>query len=310
MKRFRAVFLSLSLVLLSHLLLPFAFIMQLAQVPAHDLLVWLLALFIAAGYVAYIFIVGAWSWFGTPARYAWPVLLALIASITFPAVRGEVRIAALLAPDPIIALLVGSCFSVLLVFSLRGRRMNDKALELAFPLRGGVFCVGQGGNSMLLNAHTRSPSQRYALDLLKVSRAGLRAHGLYPADPARYASFGAEVVSPCEGMVAAAVDGCEDFSPPERDPEHRAGNFVALECERATIYLAHLMKGSLRVKAGDRVSAGQLLGRVGNSGNTTEPHLHIHAEEGPYPGQFSGQPGIPVRFHGRFLVRNDHVRLP
>jgi len=111
-------------------------------------------------------------------------------------------------------------------------------------------------------------------------------------------------------VVAAAVDGFTDFSPPGRDPENRAGNHVALECEGATIYLAHLMRGSVCAKVGERVRAGQVLGRVGNSGNTTEPHLHIHAETGPYPGKFPGMPGVPIRFGGQFLVRNDRVKAP
>jgi murein DD-endopeptidase MepM/ murein hydrolase activator NlpD len=115
-------------------------------------------------------------------------------------------------------------------------------------------------------------------------------------------------MSPCDGIVAAAEDGFLDYSPPEQDPEHRAGNYIAIEYNGATIYLAHLMKGSVCVKPGDHICKGQVLGCVGNSGNTTEPHLHIHAEEGLYAGQFSGKPGIPIRFNGKFLVRNDHVK--
>jgi murein DD-endopeptidase MepM/ murein hydrolase activator NlpD len=159
-----------------------------------------------------------------------------------------------------------------------------------------------------VNNHVVSASQRYALDILKLNSVGLRARGFYPADLERYAIFGVEVVSPCDGLVAAAEDGFADYSPPERDPEHRAGNYIAIEYDGATIYLAHLMKGSICVKSGDRVCKGQVLGRVGNSGNTTEPHLHIHVEEGLYSGQFSGKRGIPIRFNGKFLVRNDRVK--
>jgi hypothetical protein len=183
------------------------------------------------------------------------------------------------------------------------------ALELSFPLRGGTYIIAQGGNTKLINIHGVSPSQRYALDILKLNSVGVRARGLYPSDPKRYAIFGAEVVSPCDGVVAIAMDGFEDYSPPERNPQHRAGNYIALECNGATIYLAHLMKGSICVKSGDRVTIGKVLGRVGNSGNTTEPHLHIHAEEGLYPGQFSGKRAIPIRFNGKFLVRNDQVKV-
>jgi len=161
-----------------------------------------------------------------------------------------------------------------------------------------------------VNYHAVNAAQHYALDILMLNAAGLRARGLYPRALERYAIFGAEVVSPCDGRVAAAVDGLPDLLPPERDGANRAGNHVALEWHGATIYLAHLMRGSVSVRAGETVRAGQLLGRVGNSGNTTEPHLHIHAEEGPYPGRFSGSPALPLRFAGRFLVRNDRVVAP
>lgn len=214
------------------------------------------------------------------------------------------------AIDHIISFCVGSIFSVMLVPALLARNIRTPALGLAFPLYRGTYVVGQGGNSRLVNIHAVSPSQRYALDILKLNAAGFRARGLYPADPQRYAIYGMEVVSPCNGVVAAAEDGLADLSPPERDPEHRAGNYVAIETNVATIYLAHLKNGSLCVSPGECVLKGQVVACVGNSGNTTEPHLHIHAEEGPYPGQFSGRRGIPMRFNGRFLIRNDLVKVP
>jgi hypothetical protein len=109
------------------------------------------------------------------------------------------------------------------------------------------------------------------------------------------------------GPVVPAVDEFSDLPPPRRDPAHPAGNHVAIESSGVTIYLAHLRRDSVAVRAGDRVRAGETVGRVGNSGNTTEPHLHIHAEKGPCPGRFSGQPALPLTFGGRFLVRNDQV---
>jgi murein DD-endopeptidase MepM/ murein hydrolase activator NlpD len=61
-----------------------------------------------------------------------------------------------------------------------------------------------------------------------------------------------------------------------------------------------MQQGSVAVAEGDVVREGQLLGTVGNSGNTSEPHLHIHAEK-------DGE-GVPIRFGGRFLVRNNLMR--
>jgi murein DD-endopeptidase MepM/ murein hydrolase activator NlpD len=68
------------------------------------------------------------------------------------------------------------------------------------------------------------------------------------------------------------------------------------------------MKGSVLVRPGDRVQAGQPLACVGNSGNTTEPHLHIHAKRGDKPDSILDGEGMPMRFGGRWLIRNSVVR--
>ena len=295
------------LVLTGHIVFPLIFISQVRNIPQNDLLAWLLSLYVAVSYVAFIIVVGAWSWFGRITRFALPALLVVAAIATYPVHHPDIRVATLLAIEPIVSLCVGTVFSIQLARALLGRTLNTPGIAPTFPLHGGTYYIAQGGSAHIMNIHWNSPSQRYALDVLKLNKLGLRASGLYPADAGRYAIFGAEVLSPCNGVVAAAEDGFVDLSPPERDSEHRAGNYVAIESDGATIYLAHLMKESICVRPGERVYAGQVLGRVGNSGNTTEPHLHVHAEEGSYPGHFSGNRGIPMRFNGRFLVRNDRV---
>jgi septal ring factor EnvC (AmiA/AmiB activator) len=75
---------------------------------------------------------------------------------------------------------------------------------------------------------------------------------------------------------------------------------VIVRCGTANVTLAHLQKGSVVARPNTTIAAGAILGRVGNSGNTTEPHLHIHAE--------SNALGVPARFDGRWLVRNAIVR--
>ncbi len=309
-QRVRKIGLFLSLVLLGHILCPLLFISQLLQTPHNNIIAWALSLYKAGSYVGLLYIIGAWGWFGSLARLSFPVLLALAAFFSYPSEHAGIVFSALVAPDPIISLCVGSFFVLMTIQALLGRRLHVPALELSFPFSEGSFIIAQGGTTSIVNHHAVSPSQRYALDVLKLNAIGIRARGFYPADPKRYAIFGSEVVSPCNGVVAAAEDRFVDFSPPERDREHRAGNYVAIECKGSTVYLAHFMQGTVCVKPGERVHVGQALGRVGNSGNTTEPHLHIHAEEGYYPGQFSGNRGIPIRFNGRFLVRNDRIAVP
>jgi murein DD-endopeptidase MepM/ murein hydrolase activator NlpD len=146
------------------------------------------------------------------------------------------------------------------------------------------------------------------VDLVRINRAGLRVAGLLPADPAAYLIYGDPVFAPCRGRVVVAEDGAADMPPPQVDRAHMAGNHVILECGSAWIVLGHLKRGSVAVQAGQIVELGHVLGFVGNSGNTGEPHLHIHAQRpGSTIAPLSGEP-VPIRLDGRYLVRNDRVR--
>src|SRR5690606_13411712 len=110
-----------------------------------------------------------------------------------------------------------------------------------------------------------------------VGPLGFRAKGLAPEELDRYAIYGASVVSPCAGEVVAMRDGLPDLVPPQTDPQNAAGNHVILACGDFHVELAHLAPGSIAVTEGARIATGDLIGSVGNTGNTTEPHLHIHA---------------------------------
>ena len=148
---------------------------------------------------------------------------------------------------------LGALFLLIAVIGLRGYRPDEAAVELSFPLLGGTYIVGQGGASLVINAHNPHPAQRFALDIVKLNRFGTRARGLYPRALERYAIFGDTVVSPCSGRVAAMRDSLPDLAPPRSDPEQPAGNYVALECGGTTVVLAHLMRGSVQVRTGEQV---------------------------------------------------------
>jgi hypothetical protein len=97
--------------------------------------------------------------------------------------------------------------------------------------------------------------------------------------------------------------------PPLADRQHLAGNFVFLDCGTAHVLLGHLRQGSVSVRPGDRVTTGQRLGAIGNSGNSDEPHLHVHAQKATTGTRslLDARP-VPVTFYGRSLARNDVVR--
>jgi hypothetical protein len=203
--------------------------------------------------------------------------------------------------------------------ALDARRSPTQLVDVAFPLDGGTYLVVNGGSRLLVNAHLGTlegerfapyRGQSYGVDLVRIDRLGLRAGGLLPSDPTVYAIFDDPVGAPCHGRVVATLDGVADMPPPQTDRAHMAGNHVIVECGSVWLVLGHLRNGSVEVAVGQIVETGQRLGRVGNSGNTGEPHLHIHAQRpGSAAAPLGGVP-VPIRLSGRFLIRNDHVSAP
>lgn len=260
---------------------------------------WMATLVLAAGIAGFSVLAAPWGWFGLPLRYALVVLFALAVVLSLrraPAPEGKPE-----SPlRSIVKVLLGVFFGGVAVGVLRAHTVPAGAIDLKFPLRDGAYLLTHGGSTSAANIHHAHPRQTYALDVVKLNRAGMRARGLYPRRLDRYAIFGAPVISPCDGTVRAAVDGLPDHAPGTTDPKQPAGNHVIVRCGDAQVMLAHLQRGSVAVRAGAALRAGQPLGRVGNSGNTTEPHLHVHAER-------NGK-GIPATFGGQWLVRNDVVR--
>jgi Peptidase family M23 len=183
------------------------------------------------------------------------------------------------------------------------------AIDMAFPLRGALFCVVHGGSQLLLNAHRISKSQAFALDIVSLTWWGGHARGLYPAKLEDYRIFGMTVYSPCSGAVTAIVNELPDEPPGHMDRRNPAGNHIVIRQNGTDIYvgLAHLLSGSILVQVGDAIQLGQQLARVGNSGNTSEPHLHIHAKRGGKPTSMLDGKGVPILFAGRWLIRNSLV---
>lgn len=266
---------------------------------------WLVRVAEAVLIVTLVLLIGRWDITGLYTR--WLLVALLVAVIAFSWRHHACRPwRAVEAPplwkshlSPFIGLAVSAA---LLVWIAAGVFSAPAPRALLFPLEGGRFIVGQGGAHLLLNRHYSHSAQRYAADILAVGAAGFRARGLLPADPAAYAVYGTRVVSPCAGEVLEAVDGLPDLAPPQMDPENPAGNHIFLACagpnEGIRVELAHFLPGSVAVSAGERVAAGDALGRVGNSGNTSEPHLHIHAVDAA-----TGR-GVPMAFEGRVPIRN------
>lgn len=288
------------------LLLPAFYLRSLWYGTAETRLQWFLRVLSVSGFLAFLLIIGRWDFFSYYLRYLWIGLLLLAIFVSYRRVKSRPLLPAgggafwRSNAGVLVELLV---VAGLLAFALSGLFYPGEAVRMAFPLRDGRYYVGQGGNSVAVNYHNTHPAQRYALDIVALNPLGLRSSGIFPAELDRYAIYGHTVYSPCAGQVIAAVDGLPEQEPPAGDRENPAGNHVVIDCQGVRVVLAHMQPGSLRVSAGDPVAVGQPLGLVGNSGNTTEPHLHIHAVRGGAGGVLEGE-GVPLLFDGRFLTRN------
>ncbi len=166
-------------------------------------------------------------------------------------------------------------------------------IRLTPPLRGPEIGIASGccssasphRSGIVQTADSVFIAQRYAMDLVRVDSA----LNLFTGDPARnesYFVFGAEVIAAGPGRIVATRDGRPENTPPDSpldlELDDLAGNYVRQDLGHGRYALyAHLQPGSLKVKAGDVVTAGQVLGLVGNTGNSTGPHLHFHVMDGP-----------------------------
>jgi hypothetical protein len=146
--------------------------------------------------------------------------------------------------------------------TLARRGPRGPALPTALPLDRPAYVL-QGGAFRWINHHHGHPHQNWAVDLLPVSGPWWRN----PL-PARV-----EVLAPVAGTVVAAVDG----HPDEAGAPPYGNHVVIVQPDQTRLFLCHLTEGSVAVTEGQPVSAGDVLGLVGNSGRSTEPHLHLHA---------------------------------
>jgi len=173
--------------------------------------------------------------------------------------------------------------------------------RLRLPFKG-EWTVAWGGRDIAQNYHAFTRDQRFALDLLMM-RDG-KTHTGDGKDLKEYFCYGQPILAPAAGTVVWVQDSLPDNHPGEMDKVHPTGNCVILDHGNSEYSLfAHMQPGSLRFKAGDRVREGEVIGLCGNSGNTSEPHLHYHLQDGP---RFHDADGLPPRFFDLY-VNGVHV---
>lgn len=170
--------------------------------------------------------------------------------------------------------------------------------------REGTWFTFWGGRNLARNYHMVAPAQTYAFDLVVV-KDGQSFSG--PADKhASYYCWGEPVLAVADGVVSDVVDGLPDMAIGDMSAKQPAGNHVIVHVgPEQHALVAHLQRGSTTVKTGDTVKAGQPLGLCGNSGRTSEPHIHFHLQTGATFADAGN--GLPANFHD-MLVDGRPVR--
>ncbi len=294
------------------ILLPAVFLGILWRSQFKSKLDWLLQVLVLGSVLLFSFVTARWDWFSYYLRILVVPLFGIASYIAFrkltPASASPTR------SRQWTGLAVHGALLVVLTWfnlaALRGYLYSGDAVHLASPLRNGLYYVGGGGSSPWLSGHRAdgASGNDFALDIVRLNVLGNRANGLEPRNLTAYAIYGDTVHSPCTGTVRIALDGVRDQMPPQKNNASPAGNYVVISCQGVKVVIAHMMNGSLTVKTGDPVSEGQVIGRVGNSGSTSQPHLHIHAARGGSPTGILDGEGTPILLDGKFLTRNSLFR--
>ena len=187
-----------------------------------------------------------------------------------------------------------SIFSIFLISQLFSiYQPLSPGITLQSPFQESWYVV-QGGNSPLINHHYFVGSQKYALDLIVSEDGTLPLEQV--RDLAEYQSFDRDLFSPVDGKIVEMRNDLPDLPIGEFDRQNIAGNYIIIQTkDNFYILLAHLKQESIVVAAGDTVKAGEKIGKCGNSGNTSQPHLHLQAMTQPDFLSGESQP-VPISF--------------
>ena len=202
--------------------------------------------------------------------------------------------------------------------------VRAQALEIQSPLRGSNWLAANGPSNTSGHRRTIIPlggtaevPQRFAIDWVMVDKSGRTFSGDQKRNES-YFCYGQKVHSVADGVVTEVKDGIPQNMPGANSRavpitlDTVGGNHVIVDIGGgAYAVYVHLQPGSLRVKLGDHVNAGQVLALLGNSGNSTQPHLHFQVTD--RNSLLAGE-GLPFAFQSYRLlaeaIRDNHAATP
>ena len=195
------------------------------------------------------------------------------------------------------------------------RVSRQRPVVLSAPLRGPKWVAANGccslnahrGATLAIDGTIRVP-ERFAIDFVQLNGQDRLFNGPQN-DLLSYGFFRAPVYAAAPGRVVGIRRNLPEqvpgALPPDATIQMAGGNYVVVDIGHGRYaFYAHLATGSLRVRQGQRVRAGQVLGLLGNTGNSDGPHLHFHVMDSPSPLQSNGLPYVFRTFRGQGYLRN------
>lgn len=139
-----------------------------------------------------------------------------------------------------------------------------------------------GGDNELYNYHYPFETQRYAYDFIKVDKASGVSYANFGKQCSDYYAFNSEVCAPLNGIVVDTKSNIKDNKLGKTNKKNPLGNYVIIKHnENEYSIIGHLKKNSIEVNIGDEITEKQIVGRCGNSGNSSEPHIHFQISNKP-----------------------------
>ena len=207
--------------------------------------------------------------------------------------------------------------------------MSREPIVVGFPMRGEWLAPNTPGTRIPSHG-THQLGTTYAYDFIQVDwkrsgwpsyRTSLLHYLLFGVPINKYYCWGQEIYAPCDGIIVQAEDGYQErkrtnllfdftnayknahfFDPRKDDIQSVAGNYIIMECSNHVYAtLVHLQTDSVLVSVGQSVKKGEMIGRVGHSGNSFSPHLHFQLMDS---GDILTAQGLPCAFEHYKVFQN------
>lgn len=311
------------LILITHILLPLSLLISLPVASNINIFVYSVYYLLVGNILWLLYQAGSWEFTYYQLRWLYILLWGIVGLYSFfqKIISGLHKSVYLISTADFILIVAGITANIILLYlhlriyqsiTRASKDSNDEILNIAFPCKNGTYLITDGGDGSicsLMNYHYKGSihgknntykSMRFAVDIVEMKSNGRTVKSTLSNNNKDYEIFYKKVYSPIDGIVIDVKDDIEDNCPFPKKMPYNVGNHVVIKSSINYLVIGHLQKGSVSVKIGDTIKTGTELGRVGNSGLTPRPHIHMQISESKDGNYWRGD-GIPFTFGNGFV---------